>query len=75
MIVDHWDADRCAIGIASAAEPARLVYVSTFGKRDGLFDYECELPARDSSEAYSSSAGGTDVGYEELLEVMISHLR
>ncbi|MGN6106549.1 MAG: hypothetical protein ACTHU0_15695 [Kofleriaceae bacterium] len=73
-VVDHWEADRCAIGIASAREPDRLVYVSTFGKRNGLFSYECELPSADPENMYRVAGEGTDVHFEELLEVMISHL-
>jgi hypothetical protein len=41
-IRDHWDADLCAIGVSSKPYPHRLVYVSTYGKAIGKFDYECE---------------------------------
>jgi len=74
IVVDHWEGDLCAIGIASAREPARLVYVSTFGKHNGVFDYECELPPANSDEIYQVAREATDVTFEELLAVMVSHL-
>lgn len=74
IVVDHWQGDLFAIGIASAREPARLVYVSAFGKRSGLFDYQCELPPANSDEAYRVAREDTDVGFDDLLDIMVSHL-
>ena len=30
QVVDHWDSDLCAVGIAAPDDPDRLVYVSTY---------------------------------------------
>jgi hypothetical protein len=74
VVVDHWEGDLYAIGIASAQEPARLVYVSTFGNLNETFDYECELPPTSSEELYRVAREGKGVSFEELLKVMVSHL-
>lgn len=42
-ILDHWDADSCAIGMTSSRSKGRLVYVSTFDKGTERFDDACEL--------------------------------
>ena len=35
QVADHWDGDLCAIGIASASDPERLVYVCTYQQHAG----------------------------------------
>jgi hypothetical protein len=73
LVVDYWEADLCAIGVRSRFDSGRLVYVSTYRKRPGLFYYECEGPA--SGEApYTTIETGKDASFEELLEVMSRHL-
>ena len=32
-VVDHWEADMCAIGIAGTTDMDALIYISTFEKR------------------------------------------
>ena len=44
-IVDHWDADRRAIGIASTSDLRLLVYISTSGQAKGRYFVECETPS------------------------------
>jgi len=73
VVVDHWEGDLSAVGIAHAAEPRRLVYISTFGKAEGRFDYECELPGG-SKEDYEVAAMAEDSTFDELLEAIIRHL-
>ncbi len=74
VVVDHWDADLCAIGIARADRPGRLVYVSTFGRDRGRYDYQCELPGGSGDDDYLTTAAGDDVDFEFLLEVIKKHL-
>ena len=74
VVVDHWAGDLFAIDIASAQDPTRLVYVSTFGKLNETFDYECELPPASSAEKYRVARQDTDVTFQDLLDVMVSHL-
>ncbi|KYF74646.1 hypothetical protein BE15_05160 [Sorangium cellulosum] len=73
-IVDHWEGDTCAIGIARASELRRLVYVSTFDKECDKYDYECELASGPAATDYATTGRGEGVTYDELLEVLIKHL-
>ena len=73
-VVDNWDADLCAIGIAKTEQPRRLVYVSTHGKKPGLYDYECEEPVGSALEDYETVDRGKDVGFKTLLAAMERHL-
>lgn len=72
--MDHWECDLCAIGIAAAGEPQRLVYVSTYGKAPGSFDYECELLDETDEQLSRTVATGVDVDFSELLEALETHL-
>ena len=74
IAVDHWDSDRCAIGIAQKERPRHLVYVSTFGKKQFEYDYECEKPAGNMAEDYETVERGRDVDFEVLLQAIERHL-
>jgi hypothetical protein len=39
VVVDHWEADRCATGIASVRDSRRLVYVSVFERLPDRYAY------------------------------------
>ena len=75
-ICDYWEADLCAIGISSHSCPHRLVYISTFGKPSGRFDYECEHFHTDAKgdPDYDTIDEGCDVDLLALVEVMERHL-
>ena len=64
-VVDHWDADRRAIGIAAEGYPRRLVYVSTFGlaPADGV-----------GADAYGVVAAGDAVELDVLERAIEAHL-
>ncbi|MCO6458610.1 MAG: hypothetical protein J5I93_25160 [Pirellulaceae bacterium] len=74
MIRDHWEADLCAIGISSRSCPSRLVYVSTFDRQIGHYDYECEQSTSDDGDDYVVVDGASNVEYSELLDAMERHL-
>lgn len=44
MVVDYWDGDRRAIGIAARGAPRRLVYVSNQNRVFDGWYYACEEP-------------------------------
>ena len=73
-IVDNWDADLCAIGIARADRPRRLIYVSTWKQRRGRFWYECETPKGRDPTDYKVVARGEDVDFATLMRAMEQHL-
>jgi hypothetical protein len=73
-VADHWEADLCAIGIASHAAPGGLVYVRTFGRAPGRYAYECESPPTESDAIYAVTGRGEDVTFDELLAILVTHL-
>lgn len=74
VAVDHWEADRCAIGIAREGDRARLVYVSTFDRGDGRYFFACEMAPTESDRVYRESAEGECATYAELVDVLVRHL-
>jgi hypothetical protein len=74
-IADHWEADLCAVGIALADDPRRLVYVSTYDMEPGRYNYECEESNGLTPEDYSTTETGENVDFHTLLAVMQRHLR
>ncbi len=75
IIVDHWEGDRCAVGVAARRSPHVLVYVSSFGMDRGRFYYTCESPSADADVPYEVASEGADVSFDELLAAMELHLR
>ncbi len=73
-VEDHWEADLCAIGIAKEESPRLLVYVSTYDRTSGRYDYQCETPADSGTDSYITKASGENVSYKKLLRVMEDHL-
>ncbi len=67
-VVDHWDADLHAIGIARPSEPGVLVYVSTWRQPPGKFFCSLELPPPPGDDAPYRPAG--DSGGVEFPEVL-----
>jgi hypothetical protein len=74
VVVDHWEADRFATGIASKRDQRRLVYISVFGSKPGEYSYECEEPSMDPEEVYVATCSGDGIAFEELLRVVEKHL-
>jgi len=74
IIVDHWEADICAIGIAHRNSPRRLLYISTFNKKPGFYDYECESPSLVNSDDYETIAKKTDANFNEVLKAAEQYL-
>ena len=76
-IVDEWDADRCAIGIARPSDLERLVYISTWNKPSDLFYVEIE--SRDPIEAIESGdpqlpERRENADFDELVDIIQKHL-
>jgi hypothetical protein len=69
VVQDHWEADLYATGVAGVGDPTRLVYISTFNKAGGRYDYECEQGA-----AGGASTMGKDVKFGRLCEIVRRHV-
>ena len=52
----------------------RLVYISTFNKEPGSFDYECEIQNAKAALGYETVRSGVDVSFSVLESVLMSHL-
>jgi hypothetical protein len=75
-ITDHWEADRCAIGISAPADPAQLVYILTWGRPSGYCAVELEAAPPPGSEMPYEDIGKFDlVSRDELLGIVRKHLR
>ncbi len=71
---DPWEADLVAIGIRGRDQPRQLVYISTFKRAPGRYDYECETPTGSGETDYLVVEEGADVSFDEMLKAMIRHL-
>lgn len=73
-IHDHWEADRCAIGLCNLQSDDCLAYVSTFNLAAGRYDCECEKRSPQSSLGYEVTHQGQNLTFSELATVLESHL-
>lgn len=77
QVVDHWDADSRAVGVASPDDPGRLVYVSASGGSPDRSFYECETPRAGASGddfPYDVAESADDVDIERLVAAVKHHL-
>ena len=74
VIVDNWDADLCATGIAAAHNLKRLVYVSVWRKKAGRYVYECEISSSNPDECAAVAQLAKDADYPALLAALEAHL-
>jgi len=73
-IVDHWDGDLCAIGIASPDNHGVLAYISTYERQDRFF-VSLELPPDPDEDYPYKNAGSTEAAsIDELVEIVHNHL-
>jgi hypothetical protein len=74
-VVDHWDSDLHAIGIARRGEPGVLVFVSTRRQLPGRFFCSLELPPPPGDDAPYRPAGDRDgVEFPDVLRLVREHL-
>jgi hypothetical protein len=71
VVEDHWDSDRCAIGIARPDDHGVLVYVSTYKCNSNEYRVSLELPPDNGNEVLYVPAGEQEVyGIQELAAVL-----
>ncbi len=73
VVVDHWDADMCAVGVARPDDPRYLVYISTFPD-DGSLAFERERPPVDDDFPYDSDGLVEGATYDELAAAVRDHV-
>ena len=75
IIVDHWESDLCAVGIANPHNLGVLVYISSYGEPPERFGYELESPPPVGSESLYEVVGrGFGVSSDELAIIAAEHL-
>jgi hypothetical protein len=73
-IVDHWELDLCAVGIASPRDHGVLAYISCYGEPEERYYVELELPPTPGGELPYQVAGRyDDLDFEALAGVVSSH--
>lgn len=74
QIVDHWEGDLLAIGIASPSDRQRLVYIASLGKSDQSYSAILErAPTPGSELPYEDCGKFQDIGLDELTRVVSDH--
>lgn len=73
IVVDYWDGDLCAIGIAHKDQPRRLIYISTFNQAPGYYYYECEEPAGPMLSDYTATKSAEGIDFHELMRIINWH--
>ena len=73
-VVDHWDADLCAVGVARPSDHRFLVYISTFPPENGVLAYECERPSSDPDLPYDSDGIVNEASYDDVAAAVTRHL-
>jgi hypothetical protein len=75
LVIDHWDGDLCAIGVAATHDPKQLVYISSWNRPGGRYFVELETaPAPGSEMPYTSVSKFDTVDREELACIVAQHL-
>lgn len=73
-VVDHWDGDLMAIGIARPDNHDVLVYVCTFRKPPDEYFVSLELPPDPNDDYPYTPAGDYEVkSFDELVELIRRH--
>lgn len=73
-IVDHWEADLCAVGIARPDNHSVLVYISTNGEGDERCSVSLELPPQPGSNIpYTAAGDHAAASLNELAEIIWRH--
>ena len=73
-VVDHWEADSCAVGIARPDNHSVLVYISTNGEGDDRCSVSLELPPQPGSDIPYTAAGDHNAAsLDELAEIVRRH--
>ena len=55
QIIDDWEADLCAIGIALPHDPNKVVYISTYGLPEGRYSCHVDIWPPAGSDSRSKS--------------------
>ena len=74
VLLDHWDGDQLAIGIAAASNRRRLVYVSIDPAQPDRYNYICEVPNGPEPTEFEHGRSDDNVSYDDLVAALEEHL-
>jgi hypothetical protein len=75
QVVDHWEADLRAIGIADPLDEHRLAYIAAVDPAGNFYVELEDAPPVGSELPYSISGRYRDVNFDRLAELVAGHLR
>jgi hypothetical protein len=76
VVVDHWEADDTAVGVASPHDSSRLVYIASPDGGPGLYYAELEFPpSAESDLPYTPGPSHSGVELTDLVRLVSEHLR
>lgn len=74
-IVDYWESDLTAIGIASFSNDKSLVYISTFNQDEGNYYVSIESPKQQNKDlSYNQTREFKSVNFERLVKIIENHI-
>jgi len=73
ILNDNWKGDLCSIGISDLNEN-KLIYISTFGKEEGIYHVELENINIDKSGKFKTVEKHQNVNFEKLEKLLKNHL-
>jgi len=73
-IVDHWPADRLAIGLTRPDAPARLVYIAVVDEDAGRYDAALEASPCDGVAPYRDEGWRHGLDMRQVIAVVAEHL-
>src|SRR5262249_42745761 len=75
IVVDHWNADLTAIGVALKTDPQRLAYIAALPPSDRYFIELETAPTQGSYFPYTVVGRFDAVDRDRLLRIVDDHLR
>ena len=72
VIIDHWNADRTAIGISNKTN-TKLIYVSTNKKKSNEYFIELEITNQKNKEEYIKCGAFDGIDSDQVLSYVIKH--
>ena len=75
QVVDHWEADLRAVGIAHPRDEHLLVYVADVNAEDRFYVELEDSPANGSDMPYSVRGRYRSVSFDELVELAAAHFQ
>lgn len=74
VAIDHWEADRYAVGISRKEGSGGLAYVSTWRKPSGRYHVELEAPVEYDPVGYTTETVIDDCDVDQAIAVIEEHL-